>query len=75
MSNEHLSTIYLMESCNVLSNCNTSLIKKLKGIPLRDSSPNGSSECFSEIANPLEDTPINYYINKLLINTLIVSLT
>ena len=46
-----------MESCRDLSNCRISLMRKLKGIPLRDSAPNGSSECFSESAIPVDDIP------------------
>ena len=36
----------LMESWREPSNCRISRMRKLKGIPIRDSSPNGSSECF-----------------------------
>ena len=40
-----------------LSNWRISLIKKLKGTPLRDSAPNGISDTFSETAIFVDDIP------------------
>ena len=33
-------------------------MRKLKGIPLLDSPVKGTSECFSEMARPLYDMPV-----------------
>ena len=51
------SYLYLIDSSSELSNWSMSLIRKLNGIPLLDSLPRGSSECFSDTARPLEDIP------------------
>ena len=63
-SHTHTST-HLIESWRDVSNCSMSLMRKLKGIPMRDSFPNGSSECFSDMANPLDDMPACVYVNTL----------